>query len=155
MEGYVFYYRYPNFIEFIQKVYDVEQKKMYLHEDFTVEKSIKQDSTGHLCHFLSNYTCAKVKPELDTDQQTIIESKQGASAESLNKEYPSRTKTKVIKVDQARIDSIMDLVGELVVAKNALPFLAKRAEEEFSVRPLAKEIKAQYTVINRLSEELR
>lgn len=121
----------------------------------TVEKSIQDSSTAHLCQFLSNYVCAKVKPEMDTDKQTIIESEQRASADSLNKEYPSRSKTKVIKVDQTRIDSLMDLVGELVVAKNALPFLAKRAEEEFSVRPLAKEIKAQYAVINRLSEELQ
>jgi len=62
---------------------------------------------------------------------------------------------KTLKVDQQRIDSLMDLVGELVVAKNALPFLAKRAEEHFGVRQLAKEIKSQYTVINRLSEELQ
>lgn len=49
----------------------------------------------------------------------------------------------------------MDLVGELVVAKNALPYLAKRAEEEYGVRALAKEIKAQYAGINRLSDELQ
>ena len=62
---------------------------------------------------------------------------------------------KTLKVDQQRIDALMDLVGELVVAKNALPFLAKRADEEFGVRQLAKEIKAQHAVINRLSEELQ
>ena len=62
---------------------------------------------------------------------------------------------KVLRVDQQRIDAIMDLVGELVVAKNALPYLAKRAEEEFGVRPLAKEIKSQYAAINRLSDELQ
>ncbi|MDQ7017109.1 MAG: ATP-binding protein, partial [Gammaproteobacteria bacterium] len=63
--------------------------------------------------------------------------------------------SKTLKVDQQRIDALMDLVGELVVAKNALPFLAKRAEEHFGVRQLSKEIKSQYTVINRLSEELQ
>jgi len=123
-----------------------------------VEKSLQEKSTVHFCHFLSNYACAVVKPALDEladDPQRGDENKLGASTESLNKQYPSRTKNKVIKVDQTRIDSLMDLVGELVVAKNALPFLAKRAEEEFAVRPLAKEIKAQYAVINRLSEELQ
>jgi len=63
--------------------------------------------------------------------------------------------SKILKVDQQRIDALMDLVGELVVAKNALPFLAKRAEEDFGVRALAKEIKAHSAVINRLSEELQ
>ncbi len=62
---------------------------------------------------------------------------------------------KVLKVDQHRLDALMDLVGELVVAKNALPFLAKRAEDDFGIRALAKEITAQYAVINRLSEELQ
>ncbi len=62
---------------------------------------------------------------------------------------------KTLRVDQERIDTLMDLVGELVVAKNALPFLAKRAEEEFGVRELAKEIKSEYAVIDRLSDELQ
>ncbi len=62
---------------------------------------------------------------------------------------------KILKIDQQRVDALMDLVGELVVAKNALPFLAKRAEDDFGIRPLAKEIKAQYAVINRLSEQLQ
>jgi len=36
---------------------------------------------------------------------------------------------KLLKVDQAKIDLLMNLIGELVVSKNSLPFLAKRAEE--------------------------
>jgi two-component system chemotaxis sensor kinase CheA len=67
----------------------------------------------------------------------------------------SKVTAKFLRVDQERIDTLMDLVGELVVAKNALPFLARRAEEEFKVKELGKEIKAQYSVINRLSEELQ
>jgi len=62
---------------------------------------------------------------------------------------------KTLRVDQERIDALMDLVGELIVAKNALPFLARRAEEDFNVKALAKEIKAQYAVINRLADELQ
>ncbi|WP_207461637.1 Hpt domain-containing protein, partial [Azospirillum sp. SYSU D00513] len=34
----------------------------------------------------------------------------------------------VLRVDQSRIDALMNLIGELVVAKNGLPFLARRAE---------------------------
>ena len=62
---------------------------------------------------------------------------------------------KSIKVDQARIDRLMNLIGEMVVAKNALPYLAGRAESLFGVRELAREIKAQYSVINRIAEELQ
>lgn len=66
-----------------------------------------------------------------------------------------KAKSCVLKVDQARIDTLMDLVGELVVAKNALPFLARRAEQVFGVRDLAREIKGQHAVINRLAEDLQ
>ena len=60
-----------------------------------------------------------------------------------------------LKVDQAKIDLLMNLIGEMVVSKNALPYLAQRAEEQFGVRELAREIKAQYAVINRIAEEMQ
>ncbi|MXV06956.1 MULTISPECIES: chemotaxis protein CheW [unclassified Xanthomonas] len=63
--------------------------------------------------------------------------------------------SRILKVDQARIDRLMDLIGEIVVAKNGLPYLASRAEEHYRVRELGREIKAQYAVINRIAEELQ
>lgn len=62
---------------------------------------------------------------------------------------------KVLKVDQVKVDRLMDLIGEMVVAKNSLPYLANRAEEQFGVRELAKEIKSQYSVIDRIAEEMQ
>ncbi len=62
---------------------------------------------------------------------------------------------KNLKVDQAKIDRLMNLIGEMVVAKNTLPYLAVRAENVFDVRDLAREIKAQYAVINRIAEEMQ
>jgi two-component system chemotaxis sensor kinase CheA len=91
-------------------------------------------------------TSAPTSSTLPDEATNASNGKSGNGKESSNK---------VLRVDQARIDKIMDLVGELVVAKNALPYLAKRAEEEYGVRALAKEIKAQYAGINRLSDELQ
>ena len=62
---------------------------------------------------------------------------------------------KVLKVGQEKIDRLMDLIGEMVVAKNALPYLAQRAETVFAQRELAREIKAQYAVINRIAEDMQ
>ena len=62
---------------------------------------------------------------------------------------------RVLRVRQEKIDRLMDLVGEMVVAKNALPYLATRAEALPGARELAREIKANYQVINRISEELQ
>ncbi|NKN34332.1 chemotaxis protein CheA [Marichromatium bheemlicum] len=60
-----------------------------------------------------------------------------------------------LKVDQVKIDRLMNLIGEMVVTKNALPYLANRAEEVFGTRELAREIKAQYGIINRIAEEMQ
>jgi two-component system chemotaxis sensor kinase CheA len=62
---------------------------------------------------------------------------------------------KSLKVDQVKIDRLMNLIGEMVVSKNALPYLAARAETVFGVRELSREIKAQYAVINRIAEEMQ
>ena len=61
----------------------------------------------------------------------------------------------MLKVAQDKIDRLMDLIGEMVVAKNALPYLAQRAEEVFQQRELAREIKNQYAVINRIAEDMQ
>jgi two-component system chemotaxis sensor kinase CheA len=60
-----------------------------------------------------------------------------------------------LKVDQAKIDRLMNLIGELVVSKNALPYLAQRAETQFGVRELSREIKGEYSVINRIADEMQ
>jgi two-component system chemotaxis sensor kinase CheA len=62
---------------------------------------------------------------------------------------------RTLKVDQAKIDRLMNLIGELVVSKNALPYLAQRAEVQFGVRELSREIKGEYSVINRIADEMQ
>jgi two-component system chemotaxis sensor kinase CheA len=62
---------------------------------------------------------------------------------------------KSLKVDQVKIDRLMNLIGEMVVSKNALPYLAGRAETVYGVRDLSREIKTQYAVINRIAEEMQ
>ena len=63
--------------------------------------------------------------------------------------------SRVLKVEQAKVDRLMNLIGEMVVARNGLPYLAARAENHFGVRELAREIKAQHAVINRIVEEMQ
>ncbi|CAK0744249.1 two-component system, chemotaxis family, sensor kinase CheA [Gammaproteobacteria bacterium] len=63
--------------------------------------------------------------------------------------------TKILKIDQHKIDQLMDLISELVVAKNSLPYLAQRAERVFGVRELARDIKDQYAVIHRIAQALQ
>jgi two-component system chemotaxis sensor kinase CheA len=67
----------------------------------------------------------------------------------------SLTGPRSLKVDQAKVDRLMNLIGELVVEKNALPYLAQRAEVQFGSRELSREIKGQYSVINRIADEMQ
>lgn len=64
-------------------------------------------------------------------------------------------KSGVLRVDAERIDTLMNLTGELIVAKNAMPFLARKAEEIEGARELLREIKMQYDMVNRITEELQ
>ncbi|MEO0819506.1 MAG: chemotaxis protein CheA [Pseudomonadota bacterium] len=60
-----------------------------------------------------------------------------------------------VRIDEARLDLLMNLVGELVVAKNALPYLSRRASEVYNCVELAGEIDAQYAVVDRLAHEMQ
>ena len=62
---------------------------------------------------------------------------------------------RTLRVEQGKIDALMNLVGELVVAKNALPFLARDAELRFGSRELAREIKDKYAVIDRITRQMQ
>jgi len=62
---------------------------------------------------------------------------------------------KILRVDQEKFDLLMNLVGELIVAKNSLPYLARRADEHYGARALGREINDQYGVIDRIVQELQ
>ena len=61
---------------------------------------------------------------------------------------------KVVKVDQESIDSLMSLVGELLVAKNSLPYLADSVVE-MEGEQIKRAILEKYSFINRLSNQLQ
>jgi two-component system chemotaxis sensor kinase CheA len=58
-----------------------------------------------------------------------------------------------IRVDQAKLDRLMQAVGELLVARNALPVLAKRLDEEKSAS--AKDLKEASERISHISADLQ
>ena len=66
-----------------------------------------------------------------------------------------------LKVDQERIDRLMSLIGEMIVARNRLPFLASKVERmdggrtDPVLRELARDLKEQHSLINRIAEEMQ
>jgi len=61
---------------------------------------------------------------------------------------------KTVKIDQESIDSLMNVVGELLVAKNSLPYLADNVVG-MTHEQIKREIMDKYIFINRLSEQLQ
>ena len=133
-----------------------------------LSESIAAGSSGALRDWLGRQTLpamTAVAPPAAADVATHPEPSAPASAAVLAAdEEPVRfgrraedqlASLRTLKVDQVKIDRLMNLIGEMVVAKNALPYLAGRAEQVFGVRELAREIKSQYGVINRIAEEMQ
>lgn len=61
-----------------------------------------------------------------------------------------------LRVEQGKVDTLMNLIGELVVAKNALAWLARQAESgTLSPRELAREIKDRHALVNRIAEDMQ
>jgi len=67
---------------------------------------------------------------------------------------PERPADRVLRVSETRIDALVNLVGELVVAKNALAHSAKRVDQALGGQEIAGSIQRDYDAIDRLVIEL-
>ncbi|MEM9102497.1 MAG: chemotaxis protein CheA [Pseudomonadota bacterium] len=133
--------------------------------DNALEKSLQETSAEPLKQILQSVISElKVDVAQQGPNSSLKKSKEISEATSDDKmrldnvgntNERRQQKAKFLKVDQTRIDALMDLVGELVVAKNALPFLARRAENTFNSKELSREIRAQHAVINRIAEDMQ
>ncbi|SDX38867.1 two-component system, chemotaxis family, sensor kinase CheA [Allochromatium warmingii] len=130
-----------------------------------LEAALATDSGTYLLRWLDHQTwpTAHAAPAVRAAIVTPAPLGQGAGAPRASDESvkfgrradDQLATNRTLKVDQSKIDRLMNLIGEMVVAKNALPYLAARAEERYGVRELSREIKAQYGVINRIAEEMQ
>jgi two-component system, chemotaxis family, sensor kinase CheA len=90
----------------------------------------------------------------------LVETPSTAAAEDfsgLSAGPPSATERpaeRVLRVSEAKIEALVNLVGELVVAKNALAHSAKRAEQDFGGQEAARSIRRDHDAIDRLVVEL-
>ncbi|MGX5776724.1 chemotaxis protein CheW [Methylorubrum zatmanii] len=67
----------------------------------------------------------------------------------------SRGPVRMLRVEQGKVDALMNFVAELTVAKNGLAYLAERVEQVSGSRQLGREIKEQYAVIDRIAQGLQ
>jgi len=96
-----------------------------------------------------------LRPEVESAGIVPDQVALGPAAQAGPNDTTERAGPRTLRVDQQKVDALMNLIGELVVAKNSLPFLARRAEQQFGSRELSHEIKDQYGVIDRIAQELQ
>jgi two-component system chemotaxis sensor kinase CheA len=104
-----------------------------------------------------------VGPLLTTLEQALValvETPSPATAEDfsgLSARAPSATERpaeRVLRVSEAKIEALVNLAAELVVAKNALTHSAKRIEQDFGGQEAARSIRRNHDAIDRLVVEL-
>lgn len=61
---------------------------------------------------------------------------------------------KTVKIDQADIDAMMDIVGEILVMKNSLPYIAQNITST-NAEQTRRELLNKYEVISRITEQLQ
>ena len=76
------------------------------------------------------------------------------TAEPAERQAPD-TGAKVLRVDVGRIDTIVRLTGELIVAKNAIGHVASAAQGDGDARQVAATLKEQHAVLERLVGQLQ
>ncbi|MCF6329933.1 MAG: chemotaxis protein CheA [Sulfurimonas sp.] len=147
-----------NALEFVESDDDVARVSeiLYKMKQYIPEIPSKFNSKDELMEFLSK-KLSKDEIKIDTEQNQEVEVKAEVKKEK-NVEVKKETKKavigKTVKIEQESIDSLMNVVGELLVAKNSLPYLADNVVS-MTHDMIKREIMEKYIFINRLSEQLQ
>ena len=131
--------------------------------------STKEEMVAFLQAHLHEAPLEVETPKSETQVQEKVAEKPSIAAEekpkvtqakSIKKKAEPKEETKkavvgkTVKIDQESIDSLMNVIGELLVAKNSLPYLADNVSE-MTHDTIKREIMEKYIFINRLSEQLQ
>lgn len=107
----------------------------------------------------------ELKPELTPEKviektaeavfkEEKTEVKEAAPVKESKLEKKRNVVGKTVKIEQESVDSLMNIIGELLVAKNSLPYLADSVDK-MTTEETKRGIMEKYNFINRLSEQLQ
>jgi len=124
--------------------------------DAALQQALAQAGTAPLQAWMDHaFPAAESLPPLPSPLEAAEAGPAASEPGSRSARRDDGGSAKTLRVDQLKIDRLMNLIGEMVVAKNALPYLAQRAESQYGVRELSREIKSQHGVINRICDEMQ
>ncbi|MDQ6964275.1 MAG: chemotaxis protein CheA [Mariprofundales bacterium] len=99
---------------------------------------------------------AKVEKRASADRrQSSRRGDEEASAKPKRRARKEAVFGQTIKIEQAHLDQLMEMVGEMVVAKNALPYFERELATRFGVPEAAAELRERSAVIARISDDLQ
>jgi len=75
----------------------------------------------------------------------------GAASGPARAQEPERAASRALRVDEVKIDALVNLAGELIVAKNGIAHLAKRLQDEVGDHDLARAVRREHDTIERLA----
>ena len=170
-------------LDFVETASDLGRVKFILAKmkkylpDIPNDFQTKEDLKNFIAKELGKELVEVQKEEVPQEEQVIVAQKvqekmpvskevskveEKIKAQVVTKATPPSTKKeekksvigKTVKIDQESIDSLMNVVGELLVAKNSLPYLADNVIG-MTHDMIKREIMEKYIFINRLSEQLQ
>lgn len=100
---------------------------------------------------------AKPAPAVEKKPVAAVKTNEKESNKEMVEAPVEKTKNvigKTVKIEQESIDHLMNIVGELLVAKNSLPYLADNVES-MDHDMIKRSILEKYSFINRLSMQLQ
>jgi two-component system chemotaxis sensor kinase CheA len=132
--------------------------------DMPAELTTKDDIKSFLESQLG-ISSAVVEEKVEAPKEVVQKVENVAKVEVVEKIQAPKVKTqkaetqkvvvgKTVKIDQESIDNLMNIAGELLVAKNSLPYLADNVLS-MTHEVIKREIMDKYIFINRLTEQLQ
>ena len=104
---------------------------------------------------------AKISGEDIKEEKEVKETKESkenkkpkTSLQKPERKTEKHVTPKTIKIDQNQIDELMDVVGELLVVKNALPYIAESMNVK-NIDESKRELNSKYEEISRIIEQLQ
>ncbi|MBV7273372.1 chemotaxis protein CheA [Clostridium sp. PL3] len=85
----------------------------------------------------------------NTQKEKIVKNKNSKEDSKKNLQLQS------IRVNQKKLDTMMDMIAELMITKNAFMHISKKISMDYNIPELAKEVKEIGASVNRISNELQ
>ncbi|MEA2049215.1 MAG: chemotaxis protein CheA [Campylobacterota bacterium] len=149
-----------------------------LNQDFGVENCESKECLQEIIEKIINLFDIKIEPEVQKIEESIKDespkedittstvedsSKQEKKPEPIKQKQPkkeeskakaSKQMAKTVKIELSDIDAMMDTVGEMLVIKNSLPYIADALTVD-NVESSKRDLQARYDEINRVTTALQ